>query len=83
MYNTIQFGVMEFFRIFVCYKSRKFSKEKKFLFMIVMSFHMETVLTDVSKTQKDTSRIGIQLSILSCNLCTHRERCRGSPRTNY
>ena len=30
--------------------SSKFGKEKKFLFVIHMCFHMETILTDVSKT---------------------------------
>jgi hypothetical protein len=46
-YNPV--WVMEFFG-YLFAKSRKFSKEKKFLFMIMMGFHMETILTDVSKT---------------------------------
>jgi hypothetical protein len=49
MYSTIQFERRNFFG-YLFAKSSKFSKEKKFLFMIVIGFHMETVVTDVSKT---------------------------------
>ena len=72
MCNTIPFMLKEFFQAFVWY-IRNFYDELIFIIVVIMCFHMETIVTDIFVTlNRLLFKLGYEC-ILNCWLCTHRE----------